>query len=61
MLRVPVDLNRLVEALMDAGRIGSACEDQRVVEEAVADLLDEFTKTEARDARRRAARGIFRP
>ena len=58
VLPIPVDLRRLLNTLMDDGRIGEDCQEERVID-AVADIIDDYIKIETRSARRRSSRGIF--
>ena len=60
-VRPLVNYYNLIDALLDTGHLQlDLCEDELAVEDALADFLDEFSKSETRCARRRLARGIFR-
>ena len=59
VVKVVVDIQKVSDALMDEGRIDDEWE-MPEVEDALADVLDEYAETETRRIRRLASRGIFR-
>ena len=59
VVKVVVDLEKVLGALQDEGRIEAEWEMPQI-EEALADVLDGYAETETRSLRRRASRGIFR-